>query len=42
VGREYQIPAFKKAKVDKIDGEDRWQVTSPDGSITFYKTEERA
>jgi predicted NAD-dependent protein-ADP-ribosyltransferase YbiA (DUF1768 family) len=41
VGREYQIPASKKARVDKID-EDRWQVTSPDGNITFYPSKEKA
>jgi hypothetical protein len=41
VGREYQIPASKKARVDKI-ADDRWQVTSPDGNITFYPSKEKA
>jgi len=40
-GREYQIPAGKKAKIDKI-ADDRWQVTAPDGNITFYESEEKA
>jgi hypothetical protein len=40
-GREYQIPAGKKARIDKI-ADDRWQVTAPDGNITFYGSEEKA
>lgn len=40
-GREYQIPDGKKARVDKI-ADDRWQVTAPDGNITFYPSKERA
>lgn len=39
--REYQIPASKKARVDKI-ADDRFQVTSPDGNITFYPSKEKA
>jgi hypothetical protein len=41
VNREYQIPASKKARVDKI-ADDRFQVTSPDGNITFYPSKEKA
>ena len=40
-GREYEIPKSKLASVDKI-ADDRWQVTAPDGTITFYPTEEKA
>lgn len=41
VGREYQIDRNKLAKVDKL-ADDRWQVTAPNGDITFHKTEEEA
>ena len=40
-GKEYTIPASKKAKVDKL-ADDRWQVTAPDGSITFHESKEKA
>jgi hypothetical protein len=39
--KEYQVPATKTAKVDKI-ADDRFQVTSPDGNITFYPSKEKA
>lgn len=39
--REYQIPASKKARVDKL-ADDRWQVTAPDGNLTFYPSLEKA
>lgn len=41
VNREYQIPESKKARVDNI-ADDRFQVTSPDGNITFYPSKEKA
>ena len=41
LNREYQIPTSKVAKVDKI-ADDRWQVTAPNGDITFHSTEEKA
>lgn len=41
VDREYQISKSKKALVDKIE-DDKWQVTSPDGSVTFYPSKEKA
>lgn len=41
VGREYENPATKTAKVRKItDG--RFKVTAPNGEVTFYKTREEA
>jgi predicted NAD-dependent protein-ADP-ribosyltransferase YbiA (DUF1768 family) len=40
-GKEYEIPASKKAKVDKL-ADDRWQVTAPDGSVTFHDSKEKA
>ena len=40
-GREYQIPIGKKARIDKV-ADDRWQVTAPDGNITFYGSQEKA
>jgi hypothetical protein len=40
-GKEYEIPASKKARVDKL-ADDRWQVTAPDGSITFHDSKEKA
>lgn len=44
LNREYQIPTSKIAKVDKVDkvADDRWQVTAPNGDITFHATEEKA
>jgi hypothetical protein len=39
--KEYQVPASKTSKVDKI-ADDRFQVTSPDGNITFYPSKEKA
>lgn len=41
LNREYQIPASKKARVDKI-ADDRFQVTEPNGNITFYPSKEKA
>jgi len=41
VGREYQIPSSKIANIDKI-ADDRWQVTAPNGDITFHDTEAKA
>jgi len=41
VGREYQIPETKKAKVRKI-ADDRFKVTLPDGTSTFYPTRDEA
>ena len=41
VGREYQIPSSKIANIDKI-ADDRWQVTAPNGDITFHATEAKA
>ena len=41
VGREYQVPEGRKARLDKV-ADDRWQVTSPDGTLTFYSSEEKA
>ena len=41
LNREYQIPASKKARVDKL-ADDRFQVTAPDGNLTFYPSKERA
>ena len=40
-GREYEIGKSKLAKLSKI-ADDRWQVTSPDGTITSFKSEEAA
>jgi len=41
VGRDYEVRATKKASIKKIaDG--RYQVTAPDGTISFHKTEEQA
>ena len=41
-GREYQLPETAKAKVDKVQDEDRYQVTAPNGDITFHDTKEAA
>jgi hypothetical protein len=41
LNREYQIPTSKIAKIDKI-ADDRWQVTAPNGDVTFHTTEEKA
>ena len=41
-GREYQLPEATKAKVDKVEGEDRYQVTAPNGDVTFHDTKEAA
>ena len=40
-GREYEIPVSKKARVRKVDA-DRFKVTLPDGTSTFYPTREEA
>lgn len=40
-GREYEIPVSKKARVRKV-GADRFKVTLPDGTATFYPTREEA
>ena len=40
-GREYTKVNFDKAKVNKID-EDRFEVTSPIGQVSYYKTQEAA
>jgi hypothetical protein len=37
VGREYEVRATKKASIKKI-ADDRYQVTSPDGTVSFHKT----
>lgn len=39
--KEYEIPLVKKARVRKV-GEDRFKVTMPDGTSTFYPTREEA
>jgi hypothetical protein len=41
VGREYEIRATKKASIKKL-ADDRYQVTGPDGTISFYKTRKEA
>ena len=41
VGREYQIPKTKKAKVKKL-ADDRFEVTAADGTKTFYPSAEKA
>lgn len=41
INKEYQIPSYKRASVDKLS-DDRWQVTSPSGDITFYPNKEKA
>lgn len=41
-GREYQLPESAKAKVDKVEDEDKYQVTSPNGDVTFHDTKEAA
>lgn len=40
-GREYTKVTFDKAKVNKID-EDRFEVTAPNGQVSYYKTQEAA
>ena len=40
-GREYTKVTFDKAKVNKID-EDRFEVTAPNGQVSYYKTQETA
>ena len=40
-GREYTKVNFDKAKINKID-EDRFEVTSPFGKVSYYKTQEAA
>ena len=40
-GREYQIPGIKKSIIKKLS-EDRWQITSPDGKVSFASTKEKA
>ena len=41
LNREYQTESFGTPKVEKID-DDRWQVTAPNGAVTFHKSEEKA
>jgi len=41
IGKEYEVPSSKVAKISKID-DDRWQVTAPNGDVTFHSTEEKA
>jgi len=38
---EYEVPSFKKASVKKI-ADDRWEVTAPDGTLTYHTTKEKA
>ena len=40
-GREYEVRATKKASIKKI-ADDRYQVTAPDGTVSFHKTKESA
>ena len=40
-GREYLKISFDRAKVNKID-EDRFELTAPNGKVTYYKTQEAA
>ena len=40
-GREYEIPVSKKARVRKV-ADDRFKVTMPDGTSTFYPTRDEA
>ena len=41
VGREYEVRATKKASIKKI-ADDRYQVTAPDGTVSFHKTRKEA
>jgi len=41
VGREYEVSATKKASIKKL-ADDRYQVTAPDGTTSFYKTRKEA
>ena len=41
VDREYEIKATKKASIKKL-ADDRYEVTSPDGTVSFHKTKEEA
>ena len=41
IDREYEVPSFKKASVEKI-AEDRYQVTAPDGTVSFYSNKDNA
>ena len=41
LNREYQVPTSKIARIDKI-ADDRWQVTAPNGDVTFHTTEGKA
>jgi len=41
VGREYTIDKTKRVNVRKI-ADDRYQVTAPDGTVSFHKTKESA
>ena len=41
IGREYQIPKTKKAKIKKL-ADDRFRVTAADGTESFYDTAEKA
>ena len=41
INRSYENLALKKAVVTKI-ADDRWQVTSPTGEVTFHTSKERA
>ena len=41
VGREYTIDKTKRVNIRKI-ADDRYQVTAPDGTVSFHKTKESA
>jgi len=41
IGREYQIPKTKKAKIKKL-ADDRFRVTAADGTESFYDSAEKA
>jgi hypothetical protein len=41
VGKDYELPGLEKAKVNKL-ADDRYQVTAPDGTVSFHDTEEAA
>ena len=42
VDREYEIRDTKKASAPKKLADDRYQVTAPDGTVTFHKTRKEA
>lgn len=41
VGREYEIDKTRRVNIRKI-ADDRYQVTAPDGTVSFHKTKESA